>query len=290
MSEEKPKVVYILGSGRSGSTILGLALGNCASIFCAGELHLWLGKAGRSPLRGAERERFWSEVREAVEIPSELPRDAGRSLEKSSAVFRVGDRRARRRLRGPYRRVTEDLYRAIARAARATHIVDTSHFPRRARELQALDAIELYLLFVVRDPRNVVASYSRDNVDFPRFTTITTNAYLWLTHMLSLFVFLRHPRDRRLLVRYEAFVSDPEAVLQRILDCIGSAAALPDLAALDTGVAFQGNGLLRADVVALKRRVEESPGGSRITALLQLPWKAIVSRLRPVATARGDSR
>jgi hypothetical protein len=229
-------------------------------------------------------------VREAVEIPSELPRDAGRSLEKSSAVFRVGDRRARRRLRGPYRRVTEDLYRAIARAARATHIVDTSHFPRRARELQALDEIELYLLFVVRDPRNVVASYSRDNVDFPRFTTITTNAYLWLTHLLSLFVFLRHPRDRRLLVRYEAFVSDPETVLQRILDCIGSPAALPDLTALDTGVAFQGNGLLKADVVALKRRVEESPGGSRITALLQLPWKAIVSRLRPVATASGDSR
>ena len=62
---ERPKVVYESGRGRSGSTILGLALGNCEGTwYCAGEMHLWLGRDGKSPMRGdrAERARFWARV------------------------------------------------------------------------------------------------------------------------------------------------------------------------------------------------------------------------------------
>jgi hypothetical protein len=203
---ERPKVVYVLGAGRSGSTIIGVALGNCRDVFCAGELHLWLGRGGRSPIRGAnrsERAEFWARVGADVEVPADFPRREARFLEKSGALFRVDRWRAQRRLRGSYRRIAEQLYRAVARAAGVTHVVDTSHFPRRALELQKLSGIDLYLLFVVRDPRGVVSSYSRDEVDFRQFNVLTTNAYLWLTYALSLLAFLRHPRRRRLLVRYE---------------------------------------------------------------------------------------
>ncbi|MCW3057596.1 MAG: hypothetical protein JWO21_1565 [Solirubrobacterales bacterium] len=51
----------------------------------------------------------------------------------------------RRRLRARYRRVAEELYNAVARAAGATHVVDASHYPSRARELQALGGIETTL-------------------------------------------------------------------------------------------------------------------------------------------------
>jgi len=277
--EEKPKVLYVMGSGRCGSTILGITLGNCAEIFFAGELHLWLGKAGRSPLSGEERARFWGAVREQVTPTLNGPQ--ARSLEQSTALFRLGQWRSRRRLRGAYRRVSEQLFRATAREAAATHVVDTSHFPRRARQLQALEGIELYLLFLVRDPQSVVASYSRDEAEFPRFNTVTTNIYLWLTYLLSLPVFLRHPRSRRLFVRHEAFVADPETVLQSILDFIGSSAAIPDLATLQTGLAFQGNPVLRTDVVALNRHAAKPQRGSLLTAVLSRPWTAIFTRLAP---------
>ena len=48
-------------------------------------------------------------------------------------------------------------------------IVDSSHFPRRARELQALNGIDLYILFLVRDPHSVVASWGREDVIEPQF-------------------------------------------------------------------------------------------------------------------------
>jgi hypothetical protein len=281
MGEQKPKVVYVMGTGRSGSTILGIALGNSPGVLYAGELHLWIGKSGVSPLGGEKRERFWRAVRERVEIPAGFPVKKARALEKTAGLFSAPTWLAQRRLRPAYRRMTAELYRAIAEVAGATHVVDTSHFPRRARQLQALEEIELHLLFVVRDPQNVVGSYARDDVDFPRFNVLTTNAYMWLSHLLSLYVFLRQPRERRLLVRYEELIAEPEAVLGAILESVGSSAAVPDLSALETGVAFQGNGLLREEVVALEPQPQRPAPGSRLTRLLNLPWKLLFARLDP---------
>jgi len=273
-----------MGAGHSGSTILGLTLGNCANILFAGELSRWLPRGGRSRFPNANRSRFWAAVAEQVKSTAAVSRHQARLLERSSPVLSPTSRRERNRAREPYRRITEDLYYAIARTTEATHIVDTSHFPRRARELQALDGIDLYLIFLVRQPQSVVASYGRKNipdkqtVDMPR-----TNGYLWLTYMRSLAVFLRHPREQRLFVRHEAFLADPEGVLEDIFTCIGSSVAVPDLAALETGVAFYGNRLIKADVVTLKARPEKPSRGSRMTALVQLPWNFIFARLGPAA-------
>lgn len=292
----RPKVVYVMGSGRSGSTILGVALGNCDGVFYAGELDNWLVRSGTPVLGGLERTRFWSTVRDDVPGGRELfGNRAQRDLERSSAPVRVHRWRARRQLRERYRRVTEDLYRAIARAAGVTHVVDTSHFPLRARELQALSGIDLYLIFLVRDPRSVVDSFNlylnRNDVAERRLRVLGTNANLWLTHLLSVLVFLRQPRERRMLLRHEELLADPEGMLRQILDRVGCAAVLPDLMSLGTGFPLNGNRLLAAEVVSLERQPVAARGGSRVTTLLQLPWTAVFSRLGPVARSparRGE--
>src|SRR5262249_32224224 len=66
------KVVFVMGSGHSGSTILGVTLGNCDGFFYAGELDNWLTRSGVSALGGRERTRFWSEVRKGVPDAPEL--------------------------------------------------------------------------------------------------------------------------------------------------------------------------------------------------------------------------
>jgi Sulfotransferase family len=284
----RPKIAYVMGAGRSGSTILGITLGNCDGVVYAGEMDKWLRRAGDPPLGGEQRERFWREVRESVEVSPSLTGKVARCLEASSAPFRMRFWGQQRRLRGPYRKFAGELYRAIAGVAHATHIVDTSHFPRRARELQHVEGIELYLLFIVRDPQSIVASWDRDDVVEPRFTVLQTNAYMWLTYLISLVVFLRHPRERRLLVRHEDFVADPQAVVRDILDTMGSAAPLPDFTALETGVAFQGNRIARSERVSLNGSAPRPARSSRVTAILQLPWRIVFSRLGPVAGAQAS--
>jgi hypothetical protein len=274
-----------MGAGRSGSTILGVALGNCADVFFAGELDKWFARSGVPRREGRELGRFWEQVRGEVDDAQELFDARTGWLERSSALLDPRKWLERRRLRGGYRRVSQDLYLAVARAAGTTHVVDSSHYPLRARELQALQGIELYLLYLVRDPQSVVASLGRRDVVERRFGVPASNAYLWLTHLLSVFTFLRHPLDRRLFVRHEDFVADPARVLRRILDLIGSPSPLPELDALRTGVPFHGNRLVQSEDVSLDTRAPVAAGRSRVTAIIQLPWRVIFSRLRPDAKA-----
>ena len=193
----------------------------------------------------------------------------------------------RRRLRGRYRRVTEDLYRAISRAADASYVIDTSHFPLRARELQQLGGIDLYLIFLFRDPHGVVDSFARlikrRDVFERRLRELNTNANLWVTHLLSVYVFLRHPRDRRMVVRHEDFLADPEGVLLDILRRVDSPGGIPDLSSLRTGFPLKGNRLIRSEVIAVRRRSPLRPARSLMTTLLQRPWTFAVSRLTPTA-------
>jgi hypothetical protein len=277
-----------MGAGRSGSTVLGVALGNCEGVFYAGELDKWLIRDGKPALGGREREAFWQRVRARVDA-SDLFGFQARVLERSSALFGVRKARRRRRLRRRYREVAGELCRAIATEAGATHVVDSSHYPLRARELQRVTAIDLYLIFLVRDSQQVVSSFGRRDVPERRFNLPTANAYLWITHALSVAVFLRHPRERRLLLRYEDFVQDPEAVIRHVLDRTGARVAAPDFTALRTGMPIQGNRLLEKPQVSLRRGTPAVPARSRVTGVLQLPWRIVLARLAPRA-APGSSR
>ncbi len=288
-SAGKPKVLYIMGAGRSGSTVLGVALGNCTDHFFVGELEKWFSRSGVSPRKGEQRAGFWARVLEHVDDPTDLFGREHTALERSSALL---DPRAwfiRRRLRERYRRVAEELYVAIRDVAAASYIVDTSHYPLRARELQALDGIELYLVYLVRDPQGVVASLDVADPTSFSMNTLVANAYLWLTHLVSVFVFLRHPSQRRMFLRHEDFLDDPASVLRQILDRTGSSAPVPDLTALATGLAFQGNRFLRAETIALRAPRSAGARSSLSTKLLQLPWAPVFARLRPRVSPKSRS-
>ncbi|HEY1450098.1 MAG TPA: sulfotransferase [Solirubrobacteraceae bacterium] len=270
-----------MGAGRSGSTTLGITLGNCAGVFYAGELDNWLARSGTPQVEDAQRTRFWARVRGQLNDPEAAAKLFGdgpqRSIERSLSLFRVREWRTRRRLSGPYRAVCEDLFRALTQAAGEPCIADTSHYPLRARELQRLTGIDLYVILLVRDPQGVVASFNRRDVGEFTKSTLHSNVYLWVTYVLSLLVFLRHPRERRLFLRYEDFVADPGSIMRQILDLCGCPdEGLPDFGSLQIGVPLQGNRVSRTRTLALRSTAERAPRVSRLTAVLQAPLTALL--------------
>lgn len=290
----RPRVIYVMGAGRSGSTTLGITLGNCPGVFYAGELDNWLVRSGRPQQEDPQRSRFWEQVHDALEDPQTaremFGNESQRAIERSAALLRVHLWRARRRLRARYRTVAADLYRAVTRTANVTHLVDTSHYPLRARELQQIAGVDLFLIFLVRDPQGVVASFNRQDVGEFTKSTAHTNVYLWVTHLLSAMVFLRHPRERRLFVSYERFIADPPATLREILAVAEAPTEpLPDFSSLRIGFPLQGNRVTRSDgTISLKPRTDPVPRSSLLTSILQAPMMALLSRLRPAAGARGS--
>jgi hypothetical protein len=292
---EPVKLAYIMGAGHSGSTILGITLGNCAGFFYAGELEEWLLSSERPRWGASDRQDFWSAVKPRVSGAEEVfGGEANRCIERSSAWFRIDRWAARRRLRPAYRCVAAQLARAVADVAEARYVVDSSHFPLRARELRELPGIELYLIFLVRDPRDVVASNTRElsahEVAERRWRRLTMNANLSLTQLLALRTFASHRADRRIFVRHEDFLEDPGGVTRQILAMLGSDAELPDLQALNVGAPLQGNPLIRSDTVAVRRAARRAAHGDPLTAIAQSIWRPLLSRLRPAAGAAGGLR
>ncbi|HEX4188092.1 MAG TPA: hypothetical protein VHY83_09360 [Solirubrobacteraceae bacterium] len=278
-----------MGEGKSGSTILGVALGNCDGVLYAGELSNWLAQSGTPLLGGSERVRFWKAVRRDVDGADGLfGSEAYECLERGLSAFRIDRWQRRRGLRPLYRQVTESLYRSIASNAGVTHIVDTSHLPMRARELQSIDGLELYLIFLVRDVEGVVASHTRHlkrrQVAKRRLLLVKVNARLWTKYLMSIVVFLRQTPDRRLLLRHEDFLANPRAVLREVLDFADSSAAIPDLSSLSTGIPLEGNPLVRKQVVALKADPAPALRPSRFMRMAQRGWTVILDRLQPAAT------
>jgi hypothetical protein len=213
------KVIYVMCAGHSGSSILGVTLGNCSGFFYAGEVEEWLVSAGASRWGGADRRSFWNRVRERVGAGATdlFGSAANRCVERSSVLLRVDRWPARRRLLSRYRRVAEDLLRAISSEAGAPYVVDSSHFPLRARELEKIAGIELYLVFLVRDPQAVVASNVRHirahELAERRYRVLAMNCNLWLTH------FFVTRSSSRIPMRFSARSSTASAPARRYRTC-----------------------------------------------------------------------
>jgi hypothetical protein len=294
-ARERPKVLYVMGAGRSGSTVFGIALGNCPNVFYAGELDAWLARDGVPQIEDdPERQAFWAGVREETErgtdaLPGLYGITAQRAIERSLAVLRPQLWRTRRRLLPAYRAVAGALYGAVARQSGAPFIVDTSHYPLRARALQPVDTVELYLLYLRRDPRSVAASFRRTDVAQYSKSTLTTNVYLWLTSLLSVLVYCRQPSNRRMTVRYEDFVARPDAVVRDVLELAGASPdRLPDFSSLAAGLPFQGNRVMRRATVSLDGGLARALPRWTVTRLLQAPLAAVHALLRPVAGMSGE--
>lgn len=280
----RPTVIYVLGCGRSGSTVLGVALDNCDNVFYAGELEAWLRRSGVPNFSGDRRADFWRLIREAVAGEDLYGEAAWRYIDYSLAPLNPCGWLARRRMGQRYREITERLYRAVAATADSTHVVDTSHYPLRARELRRLSSIDAYVIYLVRKPQDVVASFSRRDITNSAKSALAANAYLYLTHFLSILAFMRYPRDRRMFLRYEDLLAAPEQTLDHILTWSRCCSSAPDdFSSLDTGIAFQGNRLLGSSTIDLRRQPQAAPSrrGGTLTAVLQYPWSLVHSRLRP---------
>ena len=245
-----PKVVFILGSQRGGTTIFGRLLGEVEGFLFAGAVRrLWLPEAGERCSCGQPNHAcpLWSEVLDRVQ-------DAVSAQEISAWQVRHLSNRhswlgalglaveARRGRPAPptleaYADVVDRLYRAVAELTRARVVVDTSKHPNDAVLLSQRSKLPSYFVQIVRDPRG--SAYSVEQRDSAReakagalrHSTRMRLVHTWRTAHATLNWIARHgasevvrrtvPQDRSLLVRYEDLAESPIDVLQRVAEFVG---------------------------------------------------------------------
>ncbi len=238
-------VLYIAGTGRSGSTVLANILGEVDGVFAAGEVrYLWQ--------RGLKEDRLcgcglpvrecpvWSK---ALALAGELD-DPARVDGIVSMLQRTGRIRnlpgvlagavvprldpAESHSLDAARDALRDLYASIATVTGCKVIVDSSKLPAYANVLAATPGIDLRVVHLIRDPRGAAHSWSSnktlaDGAARSHMERIgpAKSAVLWDVWNLAGGVLFKGGPDRYLRIRYEDFVADPPATVRSILAMVG---------------------------------------------------------------------
>ncbi|MGH8958514.1 MAG: sulfotransferase [Acidimicrobiia bacterium] len=202
-------VVFIMGTARSGSTLLGSLLGGAPDVFYAGELADWPTLMGASTVPRSIP--FWEKVRRRTGAPSDQSSGFKRLFEHPAGWAYPF---AHRRLAAEYERLAGQVLQAVAAESGCRTVVDSSHYPRRARALRRiLGPNRVRLVYLVRRPSSIVRSF-RSTGDKGYWAT---HLYLLITSLIAWPVYLAHPRSQRTIVTYEELAEAPLEVGRRAL-------------------------------------------------------------------------
>ncbi|WP_197523058.1 sulfotransferase [Actinokineospora pegani] len=232
----RPRVLYITGWMRSGSTLLGNVLNELPGVLHVGELHyLWRNgvlKQGTNTTCGCGRDitacALWSAV---------LDDDGSSAL--AAARRMMGQQRRHLRTRhtaarlrdwqdggGPPPGVAEAtgrtaaVYHLLAAGGADRLVVDGSKYPAEAAALLGRSDVDVRVLHVVRDPRPTALSYKRAKDYIDPMGPARSSAY-WTAFNAASELLGRAAPERYLRVRHEDLCADPRSVIAAVMAFAG---------------------------------------------------------------------
>lgn len=235
----KPRIVYIAGMGRSGSTLLERMLGAVPGCVAVGEICFLAERAllGRTVCGCGQDVRecvFWSDVLREFPDVERLAEDlapfedfgTNRGAWRQLAVRLGGDRGGRF---GTYVAALRDLYGAVLKVSPADTIVDSSKFPPYGAILASLGSFDVTVLHLVRDSRGVCYSWTKrqvyahtpEGVVHMRQHGILGSVTRWWIYNVGAWLLGKKAGVDYIRVRYEDFNADPRGVFHDLCERMG---------------------------------------------------------------------
>jgi hypothetical protein len=239
----KPKIVYITGYGRSGSTVLGTILGTVDRARYVGELFQMPFCFGPEHYCSCGQLvndcGFWSRIYATWEdrTGASLERFRDLSIKYEGTGVSVWRRLLSERTHISkefleYAFLTESLFKVIAEITESEYIVDSSKSAQRAFAMSLMGGIDLSLIHLVRDGRSVVASlrkrFRKDPErgipkDIRPIPSLRAAAGWMVKNLESEFVRRGIPAETQITLFYEDVVTDLDGHLERLSKIFGRA-------------------------------------------------------------------
>jgi hypothetical protein len=235
------RVLYIGGTGRTGSTLLTNLLGEFPGFFAAGELaFIWRfgflndGRCGCGlVLRDCP---VWQSIFAAAYggagnvDAAELVRLRRRFNSNHLPLMLTRNMRERLLERsGDFPQTVEKLYHGIAEATGSRVIIDSSKEPHYSYILRSLPSLEVFFLHLVRDPRGVAFSWKDHRKKESGLSheammeergSIVSSTYFDVSNIAAELLWARTP-DHYMFLRYEDFLNRPEQTIHSIGEFVG---------------------------------------------------------------------
>ena len=309
MRPAQTKALFILGSGRIGSTLIAQILGQTDGFWSVGELYriwqdgliqgdfcgcgvpvpecsFWL-SVFADAVGGVEHARpeatavvLYAHIRNRPRQLFALWRQVGRATASSPA--------------GTYGELLRSMYVAVAKVSDSHVIVDSTKLPAHALVASGVADIDLYVVHLVRDPRAIAYSWSRNpdaggrrgrsNLGFRGKGLLESTVQWTLFALFAETVLRRRLKGRYLLVRYEDFAARPRDITKQILEFVGEEQSVMQFVD-DRNVALGDNHMVGGNRARFRRGVvpvkadedwkESMPGRARLACTL-IAWPLLL--------------
>lgn len=282
MSSSQVKILYIIGTGRNGSTLLDVFLGNAQKLQSAGELYSFHRAFANKKQCACGNQvsacSFWGEVQTRL-TQSDAAADDQEMLtlqnrfEKQplSPTYFAFHRWFGTRTYRKYQRFLQRLYSTVSTVAQKPVLVDSSKNPLRGQALLDAFGADVYFIHLIRDGRGQLWSWMKtgeippfgipiqrdQNGESKRFYWWAAILYAcsWVFYnLLASRVCRRAGRGHFLRIQYDAFVRHPERYVAQIADMLNE--DLSDLHALaETRAPFRPDHLIAGNRMRFLKEV-----------------------------------
>lgn len=281
----KLKVLYIMGTARSGSTVLEILLAHGEHCVGVGELTSivqdgFIEQKSCSCGSTFDACEFWGEVVHRMGLSSEEMKDWARvqhKIEWHGGFLRQLVGLVSRRDWELYQKFNLRLLQTIHDISNGAVIVDSSKYAGRALALSRIEEIELSVICLTRSPEGLMDSFQKPNKEeqHPKKPWSVFRYYAFV--IFSLRIALFRLKGNAYPLKYETLVSHPEIAIGEIGEVCN--VRLDDVVArikskdeFRIGHLVTGNRLRKSKQVRLVKKIESS---MKTNISLQLPITAM---------------
>jgi hypothetical protein len=280
------KIIYIMGAGRSGTTLLDTILGNNPDIFSAGELNRFPKYHGLPLLVGAASPTavFWNEFK--AKLIERMSADKFKtthklchSFEYHTYVYKTWLPFYGKSLKR-YQDYLRIFFTTLETMVKESTIVDSSKYPMRGYYLSKLLDYEMVYIYIKRNPIDIIRSFAKKGIEQPSQGWFPANVYMFMVNTLSIYIIRKlRKKHKHIVVLYDDLIANPAETIAKIgryldLDVSHAVKLVEDGKPFQKGLLFDGNRLRLENEIFLRN----NETGTRVTSLkdaITIGWQVI---------------
>ncbi len=208
------KLVYIVGSGHCGSTLVDIVLGAHSKVFGAGELYNLKFENKCSCLKIIKDCKQWSGLKEKININflKIFRTKKNFLLDKENFIYLKNKKPVDKNLYlSDYKLILNNI---IKNNPELDVIVDSSKDVDKLEFLLKYSDLDIYIVHIVRDGRAVSWSYIR------KYKKLFPYIFKWFLTNFKIELLRRRYNKKFIFLRYEDFIKNSEASVSQILDLL----------------------------------------------------------------------
>lgn len=282
------KILYIIGAGRSGTTLFDIMLGNSENCFSAGELNRFTKRDGLP--HGARSNKvsdFWRAVNSIMEKKGlKNPYQYYKIFKQFEYHYNYFSmfRSLKSKEFALYSKYQQELFSAIYSTIKKDEVViiDSSKYPLRGYFLSKIFKEKVLLLYIKRQPGDVVESFQKKDVEQPSKTRIASHIYLLVVNAIAGKVLkLLKGSNKTSVVYYNDFMKFPVKTFEKIerdleLDLSASKELINRNNTFKVGLLFDGNRLRLKEEIKFVSQTAKSKSKEHFLNELFSPFHKLI--------------